>query len=223
MLSYTFKVLACHDYYRKSWGMSQCTTKAPRKFAWAEKPRYCKMILRLWSSSIVEVAAFYFSVHWLSRLRFPPNILWCAWISKLKQPFVDEITTPVKVVSFTTSMSRPFDVCYYFLWPELQAALVMWFCWAKMLLLAQRSRWLVSSSNKPRLATTKSSNAAIKNARKGRGFTLNHHYPRFLNRKIANLRGFMAMLYSSTCLLCHMPEIVLGPVLPYKALKSFLP
>ena len=130
--------LACHDYLVGKVGMSQCTTKAPRKFAWAEKPRYCKMILRLWSSSIVEVAAFYFSVHWLSRLRFPPNILWCAWISKLKQPFVDEITTPVKVVSFTTSMSRPFDVCYYFLWPELQAALVMWFCWAKMLLLAQQ-------------------------------------------------------------------------------------
>ena len=160
--------LACHDYLVGKVGMSQCTTKAPRKFAWAEKPRYCKMILRLWSSSIVEVAAFYFSVHWLSRLRFPPNILWCAWISKLKQPFVDEITTPVKVVSFTTSMSRPFDVCYYFLLPEFQAALVMWFCWAKMLLLAQRSRWLVSSSNKPRLATTRSSNAAIKNAGKGR-------------------------------------------------------
>ena len=93
-----------------------------------------------------------------------------------------------------------------------------------MLLLALKQQMTcVVESNKPRLATTRSSNAAIKNAGKGRGFTLNHHYPRFLNRKIANLRGFMAMLYSSTCLLCHMPEIVLGPVLPYKALKSFLP
>ena len=81
----------------------------------------------------------------------------------------------------------------------------------------------VVESNKPRLATTRSSNAAIKNAGKGRGFTLNHYYPRFLNRKIANLRGFMAMLYSSTCLLCHMPEIVLCPVLAYwmEVLKVF--
>ena len=128
-------------------------------------------------------------------------ILWCAWIK----------------IETTPSWMKLRRLLLLFM------TLVMWFCWAKMLLLAWKQQMTcVVESNKPRLATTKSSNAAIKNARKGRGFTLNHHYPRFLNRKIANLRGFMAMLYSSTCLLCHMPEIVLGPVLPYKALKSFL-